>query len=102
MTTKQKFSFVLAAVLANVSQSVMAQGGATAVTAATTEVSTYMDPVGTLIIVIGGVVALVGGYKVFQKLNGGDKDVNKDIMQWAGSCVFLIVVGIFVKAVFGI
>jgi hypothetical protein len=100
MSTKQKQVVVLACLLAVSATNVMAQGGQTAIEAATTELGGYVDVIANALMVIGAIVGLVGGIRVFQKWNGGDKDINKDILAWGGSCVFLLVVPIFVKAFF--
>ncbi|GAB3832299.1 DUF4134 domain-containing protein [Pontibacter rugosus] len=76
--------------------------GVTGIDAASSELTTYVDPIGTLIIVIGAIVGLVGGVRVFIKWNSGDQDVQKSIMGWMGSCVFLMLVGVVVKAFFGV
>lgn len=97
---KKRFSFLALALLA-VMQASMAQGVA-GIDAATSELTTYVDPIGTMIIVIGAIVGLVGGIRVFIKWNSGDNDVQKAIMGWMGSCVFLMLVGVVVKAFFGV
>jgi hypothetical protein len=82
-------------------QQAMAQG-VSGIGAASSELTTYVDPIGTLIIVIGAIVGLVGGVRVFIKWNTGDQDVQKSLMGWLGSCVFLMLVGVVVKAFFGV
>lgn len=107
MSTKQKQLTISLCLLALVmtSNSSFAQsvgGGATAINAATTGIKGYFDTTGDLILAIGGIVGLIGGIRVYSKWNGGDKDINKDIMAWGGSCVFLVLVSIFIKAFFGL
>ncbi|MFD3002663.1 DUF4134 domain-containing protein [Pontibacter toksunensis] len=97
---KKRLSFVAVALLAFVQQT-RAQG-VEGIDAASSELTTYVDPIGTLIIVIGAIVGLVGGVRVFIKWNSGDQDVQKSIMGWMGSCVFLMLVGVVVKAFFGV
>lgn len=97
---KRKLTLSALAVLAYV-QSGMAQGVA-GIDAASSELTTYVDPIGTLIIVIGAIVGLVGGIRVFIKWNSGDQDTQKSIMGWMGSCVFLMLVGVVVRAFFGV
>lgn len=76
--------------------------GAAGIDAASSEITTYVDPVANLILIIGAVVGLIGGVRVYIKWNSGDRDVEKSIMGWFGSCIFLIVVGIVIKAFFGV
>lgn len=82
-------------------QETMAQG-AEGIDAGASELKTYIDPVANLILVIGAIVGLVGGVRVYIKWNSGDQDVQKAIMGWMGSCVFLMVVGVIIKAFFGV
>ena len=85
--------------------SVMAQNpgaGVTGLTTAETNLRTYVDPVCNLVMVIGGIVGLVGAIRVFSKWQNGDQDVTKSLMAWLGSCVFLVVGALVVKAFFGV
>lgn len=97
---KKKLSSMAVALLSFVHAG-MAQG-VEGIDAASSELTTYVDPIGTLIIVIGAIVGLVGGVRVFIKWNTGDQDVQKSLMGWLGSCVFLMLVGVVVKAFFGV
>ena len=67
---------------------------------ATSEVSSYVDPVANLIIAIGAVVGLIGGVRVYIKWQSGDQDTQKAIMGWFGACLFLILVGVVIRAFF--
>jgi len=67
---------------------------------ATSEVSSYVDPVANLIIAIGAVVGLIGGARVYVKWQSGDQDTQKAIMGWFGACLFLILVGVVIRAFF--
>jgi hypothetical protein len=67
---------------------------------ATAEVSSYVDPVSNLIIAIGAVVGLIGGVRVYIKWQSGDQDTQKAIMGWFGTCLFLVLVGVVIKAFF--
>ena len=85
--------------------SVMAQNpgaGVTGLTTAETRLRTYVDPVCNIVMVIGGIVGLVGAIRVFSKWQNGDQDVTKSLMAWLGSCVFLVVGALVVKAFFGL
>lgn len=97
-TKKVALLFVLG-IAANV---LLAQNGKQAITTATTELKSYVDVVGSLILAIGGVVGFVGGVRVYIKWNNGDQDVNKSLMGWMGSCIFLVLVGTVIKAFFGV
>lgn len=77
----------------------MAQSSA-GIDQATAEVSSYIDPVANLIIAIGAVVGLIGGVRVYIKWQSGDQDTQKAIMGWFGACLFLILVGVVIRAFF--
>ena len=76
--------------------------GAAGIDQASSELATYIDPIGNMMMVIGGIVGLIGAIRVYIKWNNGDQDVQKSIMGWAGACIFLVVSGAIVKAFFGI
>lgn len=76
--------------------------GAAGIDAASSELATYMDPLGNMMMVLGGIVGLVGAIRVYMKWNSGDQDVQKSLMGWMGSCIFLVVSGVIVKAFFGL
>jgi hypothetical protein len=67
---------------------------------ATAEVTSYIDPVSNLIIAIGAVVGLIGGVRVYIKWQSGDQDTQKSLMGWFGACLFLVLVGVVIKAFF--
>lgn len=79
-----------------------AQNGVTGLNSATTTLKTYIGPVTTVTLVIGGIVGLVGGLRVYSKWNSGDQDINKELMGWGGSCLFLVLSSLVVKAFFGL
>lgn len=79
-----------------------AQGGEQGIQAATAEINKYFDDVSNLILIIGAIVGLIGGVRVYVKWNNGDPDVNKAIMSWFGACIFLVLVAVVIKAFFGV
>ncbi len=83
-------------------QSTFAQGGTVGIDAATSSLTSYVDPISTLILAIGAVVGLIGGIRVYIKWNSGDQDINKELMSWGGSCLFLVLVSVVIKAFFGV
>ncbi|MFC4143540.1 DUF4134 domain-containing protein [Pedobacter mendelii] len=103
MTRKSKKLLSLAMLLSIV-QGVSAQtgGGTTGINAATSSLTSYIDPVSTLTLAIGAVVGIIGGVRVYIKWNSGDQDINKEIMGWGGSCLFLVLVSVVIKAFFGV
>lgn len=103
MTVKTKKLFVSAS-LSTFVGSAMAQtgGGTTGINAATSSLTSYVDPISTLCLAIGAVVGIIGGVRVYIKWNSGDQDINKELMGWGGSCLFLVLVSVVIKAFFGV
>lgn len=100
---KKNKQFWLAAVLSALSTAAaFAQSGVTGINTATSTLKTYIDPVTNIALVIGGIVGIVGAIRVYSKWNAGDHDINKELMGWGGSCVFLVVSALVVKAFFGL
>ena len=54
---------------------------------AITEVSSYQTPVSNLMKAIAAVIALVGAFCIYFKMQNGDQDVKKAIMLTIGGCV---------------
>jgi len=102
MTPKIKKMWSLAIVLDLFITEVFAQSGVTGLNTATSTLQTYVDPVTNISLVIGGIVGIVGAIRVYSKWNSGDQDINKELMGWGGSCVFLVVSSLVIKAFFGL
>ncbi|WP_343556280.1 DUF4134 domain-containing protein [Sphingobacterium sp.] len=104
MTVKTKKLFACSATILGATNMLLAQtaGGTTGINAATSSLTTYVDPVSTLTLAIGAVVGIVGGVRVYIKWNSGDNDINKELMGWGGSCLFLVLVSVVIKAFFGV
>lgn len=103
MTEKIKKMWALTAVLSLcINDIIFAQSGVNGLNTATTSLKTYIAPVTNITLVIGGIVGIVGAVRVYSKWNSGDQDINKEIMGWGGSCVFLVVSALVIKAFFGL
>ncbi len=92
----------MTALCLSAARSTFAQGGTVGIDAATSSLTSYVDPISTLILAIGAVVGLIGGIRVYIKWNSGDQDINKELMSWGGSCLFLVLVSVVIKAFFGV
>ncbi|WP_346986142.1 DUF4134 family protein [Chryseobacterium sp. POE27] len=62
-----------------------AQGGATAISNAASDITDYWDPVKLILKAVGGLVGFIGGLRVYNKWTNGDQDVNKEILGYGGS-----------------
>ena len=78
----------------------LAQGGATAISNAASDIKDYWDPIQLRVKAVGGLVGFIGGLRVYNKWTNGDQDVNKEILGYGGAMIFLIVVPEFVTAFF--
>lgn len=67
---------------------------------ATTQVTSYFDPLTKLMYAIGAVLGLVGAIKVYSKWNAGDQDTQKTAVSWFGSMIFLVIVATVVRSFF--
>ena len=103
MTVNKKL-LAIAALTAFAIQGAFAQtgGGATGINAATSSLTSYVDPVSTLCLAIGAVVGIIGGVRVYIRWNSGEQDISKEVMGWAGACLFLVLVSVVIKAFFGV
>ena len=78
----------------------LAQGGATAISNAASDIKDYWYPIKLILKAVGGLVGFIGGLRVYNKWTNGDQDVNKEILGYGGAMIFLIVVPEFVTAFF--
>ncbi|MDT3401274.1 hypothetical protein QE417_000346 [Mucilaginibacter terrae] len=101
MFTKTKKIWASLALLA-LAFPALAQSGVAGLNTATSTLKTYVDPVTNITLVIGGIVGIVGAIRVYSKWNSGDQDINKELMGWGGSCVFLVVSALVIKSFFGL
>jgi hypothetical protein len=98
--TKNFFSFVAMfalTLMASLSASAQVQQGLQDAETTVRDAFTYAGP---LVLAIGSVVGLVGGIRVYIKWQNGDQDINKHIVGWVGSCIFLLLVGTILTSFF--
>lgn len=57
---------------------------------AANEISLYQDPVRKLMYAIAAVIAIVGAFNIYFKMQNGDQDVKKTIMMTIGGCVAFV------------
>lgn len=105
MKKNQFFATLAVLGLVLVSQVAHAQGGGSAggtagIQDATTQVTSYFDPLTKLMYAIGAVLGLVGAIKVYGKWNAGDQDTQKTAVSWFGSMIFLVLVATVVRSFF--
>lgn len=83
---------MLVAALAIVNLAAHAQAGkvAAGLSKAQQEFASYKGPVQSLLYAIAAIIALIGAFNVFAKMQNGDQDVKKTIMMVVGGCVALV------------
>ncbi len=59
-----------------------------------------VSSVSMVLLVAGAVIAIIGALRIYYKWSNGDEYIEKDVMMWAGGILFLVLIQIFVKAVF--
>ena len=64
--------------------------GVGAINGAANAFKNYLTPVQNLLYAIAAIIALLGGFSIFAKLQNGDQDVKKTIMQVVGGCVAFV------------
>lgn len=68
---------------------------------ATSQISGYITTISGLVMAIGGVVGVIGGIRIYNKWNNGDQDINKELLNFGGSAVFLILAPVVIRTMFG-
>ncbi|MBW8323679.1 MAG: DUF4134 domain-containing protein [Prolixibacteraceae bacterium] len=102
MKNKVIKSILCFCVFALFAEVVLADGLQSGISAATSQLKGYVDSIITLVMVIGGIVGIVGGIRIYTKWSHGDHDINKELMSWGGAAIFLVLVPIVIKAVFNL
>lgn len=88
----QKITMVVALVLFTASD-LLAQSAAAGFSSATTTIQGYQSQVSSLMKAIGAIIAIVGAFNVFFKMQNGDQDVKKTIMLTIGGCIAFVALG---------
>lgn len=62
----------------------------------------YVGDTVKLIKVVGLLVGVIGGLRIYNKWSNGDQDINKEVVGWGGAALFLILAPEFLSSIFGI
>lgn len=76
--------------------------GGTGLENASTMVRGYFQNGSNLLYAAGGLMALIGAGKAYQKWNMGEPNVWTHVSSWFGSCIFLVMSATLIKAFFAI
>lgn len=75
---------------------------ASALSTASNEVKKIFTNACTLMQYAGAIAGLVGAFIVYQKWQQGDPQTTKYAAGWFGSCIFLLLAGTILKAMYGV
>src|ERR1019366_2665424 len=62
-------------------------------TTATSTINGTYALVSKLCLAVGAIVGLAGGIRVYVRWNNGEREIQREIIGWAGACVFLLLTG---------
>jgi hypothetical protein len=100
---EKKVALALTAVLALMTlQPAHAQAIGPAIDGAASSIKNIFGNVSNLILMIGAVTGLAGAIRVYIKWQNGDQDLNKHLIGWTGSCIFLLLSGTILKLFYGL
>lgn len=74
--------------------------GTAAISGATQAFQAYLQPVQNLLYAIAAIIALIGGFTIFNKMQNGDQDVKKTILMVVGGCVAFLALATALPAFF--
>ena len=81
-------------------QTALAQAGADPFAAATQTFTKYQESVRDLMYIIAAIIAVVGAFNVYFKMQNGDQDVKKTIMLTLGGAVAFVALATALPAFF--
>lgn len=84
----------------NIAYAQSSGAGAGAIEGATSEVTTYYNPLKKFIWVVAGVLGLVGAIKVYNKFNSSDPEASKNAAAFVGSGIALYAAEVFIRKMF--
>jgi len=79
-----------------------AQPGISEFYSASAEVHRWYFSLSDLVLVIGAITGLLGGLKVYANWQMGKHHIDAQVMGWFFSCLFLSVMGGFLRGLFGL
>ncbi len=79
---------------------VYAGDGLAGINAATTMVSSIYTPATNLMYTAGAVSGLLGGIRLYNKMQGGDPDSYKHMGSFLGACIILVIIPTLLSAFF--
>ncbi|PWS32660.1 DUF4134 domain-containing protein [Pedobacter paludis] len=69
---------------------------------ASSEVRRWYFSLSDLVLVLGAIAGLLGGLRVYTNWQSGKHHIDAQVMAWFFSCLFLALVGTFLRGLFGL
>jgi len=82
--------------------SATAQPGISEFYSASSEVHRWYFSLSDLVLVIGAISGMLGGLRVYANWQTGKHHIDAQVMGWFFSCLFLSVMGVFLRGLFGL
>lgn len=79
---------------------IYAQKGISGINEATSQITSFFDPLEKLSYAIAAIVGLIGGIQVYSKWSKGDPHTKDAAAAWGGACIFFVVIGAVLRAFF--
>jgi hypothetical protein len=74
----------------------------TAIDAATSTIKSLFGSVSNLVLGVGAILGLVGAIGVYRKWSNDEPNVLKSVSGWFAGAIFMSVIGVILKAFFGV
>lgn len=80
----------------------LGQDGNTGINQANTMIRGYFDTATNLMYAVGAILGLIGGVKVYQRIQSGHHEGWQSLAAWFGGCIFLVLVATVIRSFFGL
>ena len=95
--------FLLLLILANITTlSAFCQPGTAEFSQVARDISRWYDHLSSLVLIIGAICGLVGGLRVFNNWQLGRHHIDAQVAGWVSSCIFLSLLSVFIRALYGV
>lgn len=100
LTRFQKPALMVALAAFSLMANAQANKGVGAINTAAQTFKQYQGPVQNLLYAIAAIIAIIGGFTIFFKMQNGDQDVKKTILMVVGGCIAFLALATALPAFF--